>query len=178
MPIKHKKTSTLVLALVCSGLFAASVFGQAQAAQPDKKCPPQELGFRPGPPPQEVNGMPPYLRGLKLTEQQEDKIFAILQAQAAPQYQKSKALKAAHEALQKLAQTGDFNPAAARTAADKLGQALADMTYLRLQTDSQIRALLSPEQRDILSKRPHPGPDDKRDHLHQMEPPALEHDLP
>lgn len=177
MPIKHRRVSTLLQGLVFSGLLVVSAFGQAQPGHPDKKCPPAKAGFRPGPPPQEANGMPPYLRGLKLTEQQEDKIFAIVQAQANAQYQKFKALKAAHQSLQTLAQDGEISPAAARSAADKLGQALADITFLRLQTDSQIRVVLTPEQRDILSKRPLPGSDEKHGGFHEMEGsmPGLDH---
>lgn len=171
MPIKHIRLSALLQGLVFSSLLVVSAFGQAQPGQPDKKCHPPEAGFRPGPPPHEANGMPPYLRGLKLTEQQEDKIFAIVQAQASAQYQKSKALKAAHQGLQTLAQGGEISPASARSAADKLGQAFADVTFLRLQTDNQIRAVLTPEQRNLLSKRPLPGPDEQHGGFHEMEGP-------
>ena len=58
---------------------------------------------------------PPFLRGLDLSEAQQDRVFAILHAQA-------------------------------------LGQAIADQELLRLRTNAQLKALLTPEQRARLDR--------------------------
>lgn len=127
-----------------------------QAGPQERQCPGQREGMRHMHPEMmmEAGMMPPFLRGLDLSEQQQDKVFELLHKQAPAMHDNAKALKAAHEELRTLAQAPTFNAAAAKQAADKVGQAEAAMVLLHVQTDVQLRALLTPAQREELNKRP------------------------
>lgn len=91
--------------------------------------------------------MPPYLRGLSLSEAQRDKVFAILHAQAPAMRDKAKAVQRAEADLRDLAMAPDFSEARARPLADASARAMAEMTLARLATDRQVLEVLTPEQR-------------------------------
>jgi len=92
------------------------------------------------------------LRALDLSQEQQDQIFKIRHDQAQAFYDQRKALRAAHESLRELSRADAFDEAKARQAADALGQAQAQMALLRAQTGAQIRAVLTPEQREKLAQ--------------------------
>lgn len=140
-----------------SVLTAALLTAYMTQAEPqERKCPGQRAGMHHMQHPMMMGAgmMPPFLRGLDLTEQQQDQVFELLHKQAPAMHDNAKALKAAHEELRTLAQAQTFNAAGAKQAADKVGQAEAAMALLHAQTDVQLRALLTPAQRDELNKRP------------------------
>jgi protein CpxP len=89
----------------------------------------------------------PFLRGIDLTEAQEDRLFAILHAQAPQLREQDKIEDKAHEALRSMLDAGDFNEAKASGHAKALGQAIAARELLRVRTAGQVMALLTPEQR-------------------------------
>lgn len=94
-----------------------------------------------------------WLRGLDLSQAQQDQIFKIRHDQEQAVYDQRKALKEAARNLRELTQADSFDQAKAKQAADALGQAEAQLALLRAQTRAQIRAVLTPEQRQKLAER-------------------------
>lgn len=93
------------------------------------------------------------LRGLNLTQDQQDQIFKIRHDQAQAFYDQHKAFRAADKSLRDLATADSFDQAKAQQAADALGKADAQLALLRAQTQAQIRAVLTSEQRQQLADR-------------------------
>jgi protein CpxP len=94
----------------------------------------------------------PFLRGIDLSEAQQDRLFAILHAEAPQLREQDKAERKAHEALRAMAEAGDFNEAKASAQTKALGQAIAARELLRVRTAGQVMALLTPEQRARLKQ--------------------------
>jgi Spy/CpxP family protein refolding chaperone len=133
-------------------------------------------GFR-GPPPGPRPGFfpggewgapPPFLAGLKLTEEQQDKVFEILYAAAPAMRTQSKALHKAHEALMEFNTSDQYDEGRAKLLADTAAKADSQLTLLRIHAEHEIYALLTPEQRKEISDRHH----DREAHDHQGRPPA------
>lgn len=103
--------------------------------------------FGPGP-----HAGPPFLRALDLSEAQQDRVFAILHAQAPRRRELEKAERKAGQALAELARAPQLDETRASASAQALGQAIADQELLRLRTDAQIKAVLTPEQRARLDR--------------------------
>jgi len=93
--------------------------------------------------------------GLELSETQRDKIFSIKHAQEALFYEQGKIVRKAHVDLHKLAASDQYDDEKAKAITDKLGKALATITFLRVQERHQIFALLTPEQRNLLKSFRH-----------------------
>jgi Spy/CpxP family protein refolding chaperone len=93
------------------------------------------------------------LHGLKLSEAQQDKLFAIMHAQAPERREHEKAIRKAHEALRELGRADKFDDAKAAALARDLGQAVAAEALLHAHTEAQALAVLTPEQRDQLRQR-------------------------
>jgi Spy/CpxP family protein refolding chaperone len=114
-------------------------------------------GFRgPGP------GMPfGHFHGLKLTDAQQDKLFNIMHAQAPQRREHEKAIRKAEEGLRELGRAERFDDARAAALSRDFGQAIAAAELLRVRTQSQALAVLTPEQRaELRERRRHgPGPD-------------------
>lgn len=98
-------------------------------------------------------GMPPHLRGLKLSESQRDKVFELMHAQAPALRDKAKTVHRTEEALRTLAASPDYSEAKARAQADALAKAISEMTLARARTDRQIVEWLTPEQRKQLAEQ-------------------------
>lgn len=96
--------------------------------------------------------MPP-LHGLKLTEAQQDKLFAIMHAQAPQRREHEKAIRKAHEALRELGRADRFDDAKAGALARDLGQAVAAEALQEARAEAQVLAVLTPEQREQLRQR-------------------------
>ncbi|MGB6242708.1 MAG: periplasmic heavy metal sensor [Castellaniella sp.] len=94
-----------------------------------------------------------WLRGLDLSQAQQDQIFKIRHDQEQAVYDQKKAVKAAASTLRDLSQTDTFDQAKAKQAADALGQAQGQLALLRAQSMAQVRAVLTPEQRQKLAER-------------------------
>jgi Spy/CpxP family protein refolding chaperone len=90
---------------------------------------------------------------LKLSEAQQDKLFAIMHAQAPQRREHEKAIRKAHEALRDLGHADKFDDAKASAAARDLGQAVAAEALLQARTQAQALAVLTPEQREQLRQR-------------------------
>lgn len=91
--------------------------------------------------------MPPYLRGLSLSEAQRDKVFEILHAQAPAMRDKAKAVQRAEADLRGLALAADYSEIRARSLADASARAMAEMTLARVAIDRQLLEVLTSEQR-------------------------------
>nr|WP_314544325.1 Spy/CpxP family protein refolding chaperone [uncultured Massilia sp.] len=115
-------------------------------------------------------GMPfGHFHGLKLTDAQQDKLFNIMHAQAPQRREHEKAIRKAEEGLRELGGAERFDDARAAALTRDLGQAIAAAELLRVRTQSQALAVLTPEQRAEWRERrrhgpgrdggPHDGPD-------------------
>lgn len=103
------------------------------------------------------HGMP-GLHGVQLTEAQQDRIFAIMHAQAPAQRELEKKIRAAHEALRAIGTSGQFDESKASAQAQALGEATAAEALLHARTHAEVLALLTPEQREQATKgRPQRG---------------------
>jgi Spy/CpxP family protein refolding chaperone len=92
------------------------------------------------------------LHRLKLTEAQQDKVFAIMHAQAPQRRDYDKAIRKAHEGLRELGNADKFDEAKANALSRDLGQAVAAQALLQARTEAQIQAVLTPEQRDEMRR--------------------------
>lgn len=98
------------------------------------------------------NMMPPHLRGLSLTEAQQDKVFEIMHAQAPVMRDKAKALRKAETDLRALTSAADYSEAKARALADEAAKAMSEMTLARAKADRQVFEVLTPEQRKQMAE--------------------------
>jgi Spy/CpxP family protein refolding chaperone len=97
------------------------------------------------------------LHRLNLTEAQQDKLFAIMHAQAPQRREQDKAIRKAHDALRELGRADKFDDARAGALSRDLGQAVAADALLQARTEAQIQAVLTPEQREQLRRHPMRG---------------------
>jgi protein CpxP len=106
---------------------------------------------RGGMPPFGVPGMgggrAPFLRGIELTDAQEDKVFAILHGEKPYLRDQAKAAAKAHEALRELAGADKYDDAKAASLAQAAGTAMANIALQHVRTEQKLRAVLTPEQR-------------------------------
>lgn len=177
-------------ATVATRVFAASLLlaGSLSAfaapptdGDPHLNCPgPDSHGLRglppglsPGPrwggfPGEGWGGPPPFLAGLHLSEDQQDKVFTIVHAAAPALREQEKALRKAHEALRDLNESAQYDEGHVKALADAAAKADSQLMVLRARTEHEIRALLTPEQLKQLQERHHErGPRD-----HDGPPPA------
>jgi protein CpxP len=91
--------------------------------------------------------LPPYLAGLTLTEEQQDKVFGILYAAAPAIREQAKALRKAREALEELTTTAQYQETRAKALAEASAKADSQLALLRARAERDIYLLLTPEQR-------------------------------
>ncbi|MGM3276933.1 Spy/CpxP family protein refolding chaperone [Ralstonia sp. 24A2] len=94
-----------------------------------------------------------FLRGLKLTEEQRDKIFAIKYAQMPQEREQHKAIEHARRDLRQMVTSGQYDEARARTLSEALGRAVTREAQLRAQAGAKIMQVLTPEQRKQIGER-------------------------
>jgi len=105
------------------------------------------------------DAIPPMLRHLQLTEAQQDKVFAIVHAQAPQAREFRKAIRKAYRGLHELVTGTNYDEAKAKALTDALGKATADSALLHARTHRQIFDVLTPEQRQMLARHGEHGPD-------------------
>ena len=98
-------------------------------------------------------GPPPFLDGLKLTDEQQDKVFSIVYAAAPAMRDQEKALRKAHEALRDINASPQYDENRVKELADSAARADSQLTVLRVRTEHEIYALLTPEQKKQLEER-------------------------
>jgi Spy/CpxP family protein refolding chaperone len=92
---------------------------------------------------------------MTLTEEQQDKVFAILHA-AAPQLREHmKAARKAHDALRDLGRSAEFDSGKAALLAQSQAAAESQLALLHTRTEHDIYLVLTPEQRAHLADREH-----------------------
>jgi len=91
--------------------------------------------------------LPPFLRGLSLSEAQEDKIFDIFNDQAKLVRERMKTMEKTEAALMELTFAPDYDEAKVRGLIELQVQAMAELRLLRVRTDHLIWSMLTPEQR-------------------------------
>jgi Spy/CpxP family protein refolding chaperone len=94
-----------------------------------------------------MGSVPPFLHSLNLTDEQRDAIFNITYKQAPVMREKGQSLSKAYEALHALVKSGKFDEARAKSLAQEIADNLGAITLLRAKAESDIYALLTPEQR-------------------------------
>ena len=99
------------------------------------------------------DGMPPFLRGIKLSEAQKDQIFDIWHKQAPFMRDKAKASHQAMDELRQLSLADRYDEARAKTLARNAADAQAEMALMRAQSDQKIIALLTPEQHQQITAK-------------------------
>lgn len=151
--------------------FAATAFASAALAAPAADAPPPgapaaadfdaggpDVDHGPGPGPRGPGprmGGPglPFLHGIDLSEAQEDRLFAIMHAQAPQLREQEKAERKALEALDTMRESGRVDDAKAAAQARALGQAIAAQELLRVRTAAQVMALLTPQQKEAIERQ-------------------------
>ncbi|MEO0003664.1 MAG: hypothetical protein RLZZ22_1356 [Pseudomonadota bacterium] len=96
---------------------------------------------------------PRMLQSLQLSEAQRAKVTELTQAQAKTMQEQMSESRARHEQLDQLSRAPGFDAAKARALADEQGQRMAQHLFQRAQLQSQLRALLTPEQLKQLDAR-------------------------
>lgn len=91
--------------------------------------------------------LPPFLRDLKLSEAQRDRIFDLMQTQAPAMRKQAKAMRKSQMELRQLGMSDEYSEAKAKALADANAQAMARMGQLQASTSHQVYLLLTPEQR-------------------------------
>jgi len=97
---------------------------------------------------------PMFLRGLGLTEAQQDAIFNLHHAQAPQLREQMKALGKAREALHALSRSDAFDEQRAAAAAADVGRISATIELMRARTEAAVWKLLTPEQRQQAARLP------------------------
>jgi periplasmic protein CpxP/Spy len=176
MKIHRATVATLLLAGSLSAFAASPADGDSHF-----NCPrPDSHDFR-GPPPgpphgprfggfpgEGWGGPPPFLAGLHLTEDQEDKVFAIVHAAAPALREQEKALRKAREALRDLNESPQYDESRVKGLADSAAKADSQLIVLRARTEHEILALLTPEQLKQLQEHRH----ERGPRAHDGPPPA------
>ena len=102
-------------------------------------------------PPLGTQHLPPYLMDLTLTEDQQDKVFAILHAAEPALREQEKAVRKARDGLRDLGRSAQFDAGSAATLAQALGKAESQLTLLRVRADHDVFAVLTAEQKTEIS---------------------------
>lgn len=151
MPVQNAKDPMKPSTLFVPFLLAASV-ATASLAQAEQSPPPPAGDHRDHGPDREDGpdrgpgaGMHPH--GVKLTEAQQDKLFALHHAAEPARREREKAIRRAHDGLRDMDESGKFDDAKAAALAQTLGQAIAAEELDHARERAQFLALLTPEQR-------------------------------
>jgi periplasmic protein CpxP/Spy len=157
--------------LLAGAVLALPLWVNAAPPQPPGADGPDacEAGFHGGPPrppgppmgpgfglfggDHEEDRPPPFLLDLKLTDAQQDKVFAIMHAAAPALREQSKAMHKAREALHELSQSPLFNEGTAAALAQAQGKAESELALLRTHLEYQAYSLLTAEQRAQVAGR-------------------------
>lgn len=95
--------------------------------------------------------MSSFPMGLNLSESQQDKIFSIKHAQAQILYDQDKIVRNAYVDLHKLATSEQYDDSKAKAISESLAKARATIAFIHAQEEHGIYAVLTTEQRGLLS---------------------------
>jgi periplasmic protein CpxP/Spy len=144
----HERSPTMTFHHLLAGC-ALALAATAALAAPPADMPPGGMI----PPPMMGPGrepMPPFLRGVTITEEQRDKLFELMHALAPSLHAREKELRQSHEALLKLSLRSEFDDVKAKSLVDAGARAMAEIALARARLDHQVYGLLTAEQRKQL----------------------------
>jgi len=102
------------------------------------------------------DGPGPGMRGfgrlaavLDLTDEQEDQIEAIMEAERSTMMALRKQMREGRDELSEITKSGGFDETAVREVADRIAKAKTEMIVSRTRMKSKIFAVLTPEQREL-----------------------------
>lgn len=145
-----KQYSKLGAFALAAGLVLPLVAGAQPCGPMPVLSPPMHAGalpIGPGGAPQ-----PPFLRGIVLSEAQQDEVFKLMHGAAPAMHQQAKVLRKAREELRTLSLTAPVDESTSKALVGSLARATAEMELLRLRVDQKIFALLTPDQRQKLKE--------------------------
>lgn len=152
--MKKKTTLSLLLAAaIALPLAGMAAEGEPPMGERGQHGPGPGHRFGPGP------GMH-FLRGLDLSDSQEDKLFQLMHSQAPYLREQQRAHEKAMQALHDMRNADKFDDAAAAKLAQAAAQAQANITLAHVRTHQKVLELLTSEQRKQLEERrarPHRG---------------------
>ncbi len=90
--------------------------------------------------------LPPELRGLELSADQQDKLFALMRTRAPKEQEQFNAALHDLNALRQMPAQPAFDAARAQRLAEHYGQSLARVVLMQAEFDARVRALLTAEQ--------------------------------
>lgn len=158
--MKKSKTIPLLLAAaIALPLAGVAAEGEPPMGERGQHGP----GPGPGPGPGHRFGLGPgmhFLRGIDLSDSQEDKLFQLMHSQAPYLREQQRAHEKAMQALHEMRNADKFDDAAAAKLAQAAAQAQANITLAHVRAHQKVLALLTPEQRKQLEERkarPHRG---------------------
>lgn len=140
-----KTPSILLAAALALPLFAAHADDMGPGRPPMMQGDDHDGPERDGP--GHGHGRPPFFRGIELSDAQEDKVFAILHAEAPYLREQSRAAAKAHEALRDMARSDKYDDAKAAALAQAEATAEAYIALQHVRTQQKLLAVLTPEQR-------------------------------
>jgi protein CpxP len=114
-------------------------------APPMNGRPPLDGQFGPGI--VQLAPIPPFLRDVKLTEAQQDKVFSILYASIPPLREQGKLARKSADAIHEVVDSSTYDEARLKSLVGSNVHAIAELMILQARTTHQILALLTPEQR-------------------------------
>jgi len=158
--IGRSGAAAAVACLLCAGALAQPPDGarDSRACGSEWRGPPRPPLMGPGFGAEDRP--PPYLMGLHLSEDQDDKVFGIIHAAAPEMRERSKAAHKARDGLREMSQSAQYDATKAGSLAQALGAAESQLALLRARTDHEIYLLLTPEQRTHIAE----GPREDRPH--------------
>jgi len=139
---------------LCAGILA-SLSPVAMAEMPPAGMPAPSEATPPAVP---APGLPPFLRGIHLSDAQQDQLFDIEYRQMRQVRDYLKTIRKADEALRSMGMAVTFDEAQAKSLVDASSKANAELALLRVRTEHQVYELLTPEQRkQVAESRPAKG---------------------
>jgi Spy/CpxP family protein refolding chaperone len=154
-PGEIMNTSTLYKLTLAIGLFGISLplLLQAQPLLQDHPAPGLERQIGPTLPDNKLSpGLPPYLRGLDLSEAQEDQIFALVHEQVPALREQQKQRRHALDELEALTKASSFDERKAQQLAEKLSELEKQFLLSRARNDFKINGILTADQRKQLEE--------------------------
>lgn len=137
-------------------LLLAGAWMLSQPAHAEERMPPLGHGAH-------APGMPPMpLHALKLGDEQEDRIFAIMHAQEPAMRKLQRQAEKQREAMHAVVSAVPFDERKAAALAQEAGALHAESILQHARTHAQILAVLTPEQRRQLAEMRGPGPGHRR----------------
>jgi periplasmic protein CpxP/Spy len=148
-------TSTLYKLTLAIGLLGISLplLLQAQPLLQDHPAPGLERSMGSTLPDNKLSpGLPPYLRGLELSDGQEDQIFALMHEQIPALREQQKQRRHALDELEALTKASSFDEHKAQQLAEKLSEIEKQFVLSRARNDFRINGILTADQRKQLEE--------------------------